>query len=126
MYNLTPGVCSTCRLLHYEKGKEIQCDVDGICSKTHNYADDEDELMILGQVEKDVVYLWDRIVNISRLETVQKARDKKNVDVFHLKTLEKIDFVLDNADWIHLSITKNEAISYISLFHMVYNNTVMG
>jgi len=82
--------------------------------------------MILGQVEKDVVYLWDRIVNISRLETVQKTRDKKNVDVFYLKTLEKIDFVLDNVEWEHLRISKNEAISYISLFNIVYNNTVMG
>lgn len=126
VYNLTPLVCSACRISHYEKGKETQCDIDGICSKTHNYANDEDELMILNQEEKDVVYLWDRIVNISRLEMVQKSRDKKNVDTYYLKTLDKIDFVLENTNWGFMSITKEEAISYVALFHMVYNNSIMG
>jgi len=97
-----------------------------MCVKTHNFIDDPDEFMDLGIKERDVVYLWEKIVSLSRLERIERQKNKKDIEVVYLRTLEKIDFVINNTNWIEMSITKQEAIHYIQVFHMIYNNTIMG
>ena len=70
--------------------------------------------------ERDVVHLWEKIVSISRLERIERQKNKKDVEVVYLRTLDKIDFVINNTNWIEMSITKQEAIHYIQVFHVVY------
>ena len=127
IYNLPVDVCSACRESHYEKGKEVQCDIDSICVKTHNFIDDPDEIMELSEREKDVLFLWSSIVSLSKFEQIKKqSSNKKDVDTFYLKTLEKMELVLDNTDFNVLSITKKDAIRYIQAFHTTYNNILLG
>jgi len=95
-----------------------------MCVKTHNFIDDPDEFMNLGIKEKDVVYLWEKIVSISRLERIERQKNKKDVEVVYLRTLEKIDFVINNINWPEMSITKQEAIHYIQVFHVSYISSI--
>jgi len=74
--------------------------------------------------ERDVVHLWEKIVSISRLERIERQKNKKDVEVVYLKTLDKIDFVINNTNWIEMSITKQEAIHYIQVFHVVYISSI--
>jgi len=118
------NVCAACRESHYEKGKDVRCDIDFTCVKTRNFIDDPDEFMDLDTKERDVVHLWEKIVSISRLERIERQKNKKDVEVVYLKTLDKIDFVINNTNWIEMSITKQEAIHYIQVFHVVYISSI--
>lgn len=76
--------------------------------------------MDLGLKEKDVIYLWEKITSLSKLERLERQKNKKDIEVVYLRTLEKIDFVINNTDWSLMSITKQEAIHYIQVFHVTY------
>ncbi len=81
--------------------------------------------MNLDLEERDVVYLWEKITAISSLQEVQRTKNKDMI-IYYLKSLNKIDFIFNNTDWDLMSITKKDAIEYITIFHSVYNNTVIN
>ena len=112
-------------MTHLEKGKQVQCDIDEICSKTNAYIYDEDEYMDLDEKERDVIYLWGKITSMSRLEKIEKSKGKEMM-AYYLKTLEKIEIVLDNTDWSVMHITEQDAINLIQLFHVTYNHNALG
>jgi len=114
-----------CRLTHFEKGREVQCDIDEICSKTNSYIYDEDEYMDLDARERDIVYLWGKITSLSRLEKIEKSKGKE-IMAYYLKTLEKMEIVLDETDWAAMNITRQDAINLIQLLHVTYNQAVLG
>lgn len=83
--------------------------------------------MDVNNYEKFIIDVWDRITSISRLERIEiKGSKKGEVNIFQLKTLDKIEFVLDNLDWDEIEMKKKDAIDLIILFHNVYNNTIIG
>ena len=57
--------------------------------------------MDLDEIERDVVYLWDKITSLSRFEKIERGKGKEII-AHHLKTLEKIDIVFDNTNWLIL------------------------
>lgn len=81
--------------------------------------------MDLDVKERDVVYLWGKITSLSRLEKIEKSKGKE-IMAYYLKTLEKMEVVLDNTDWSIMHVTKQDAVNLIQLFHSVYCNTIMG
>jgi len=81
--------------------------------------------MDLDQIERDVIYLWNKITSLSRLEKIERTKGKQSM-VYYIKTLEKMEVVLDNTDWSAMHISKQGAINLISLTHSVYNNAVLG
>jgi len=83
--------------------------------------------MDLGNEEKEVLYLWIAITSISKFEKLTKqSSNKKEEMVYHLRSLDKIEFILDNTDWSAFVITKNKAIQYLQTFHVIYTNTLIG
>jgi len=99
------------------------CDTEGICSKTGKDIDDPVELMAIDNDIKDAVYLWNIITSISRIDTITKKGTKKDEYLtVPIRTLEKMEVILDSQDWKTMSITKEEAVNLISIFHIIYND----
>jgi hypothetical protein len=81
--------------------------------------------MDLDQKERDIVYIWGQITSISRMERVDKMQNKEQVR-FYLRTLDKMEIILESTDWENMSITKEQSIYYIQIFHSAFNNTILG
>lgn len=127
IYKLPVNVCEACRLRNEKRKKPVQCDIDRICSKTHNLIDDEDEPMELLQTTKEIRYLWDKTTSLSPLQEIkQKGSKKDEVVNRQIPTLEAVNIIFNNEDFDYLSVNKYDALEYLIQFHNSYINGLMN
>jgi hypothetical protein len=114
-----------CRENYSEQQKDVPCEVDQICSKTKNHIQDEQEWMDVDRIINHVIYFYDLISGIGDWQEFKKY-GKDQTEVFKFKSLDKIDFVLDQFQFPYDGIDKMTMINYISLFHQSYVSGVIG
>ncbi len=72
---------------------------------------------------RDVVHLWNIITSVSRIDMITKKGAKKDEYItVGIRTLEKMEVILDAQDWETMTISKDDAINYIAIFHITYND----